>query len=467
VIRPRCPAIFGSEVVMSKSRVRMSTIFVCTVLLCTVALAGDQKSPTKLSDLPPEAQQAISAALARDSAGIQNFTLTASDGVNGDYFGGSVAIDGNTVVVGAGYALGLRGEPYVFVKPSKGGWQNMTQTAILTASDGADGDGFGVSVSVSGNTIVVGASGASVGGNSEQGAAYVFVKPNDGWTDMTETAKLTATDGVHGAGFGTGVAISGNTLVAGAPAGIDSDPSPGSAYIFVEPNGGWKDMTQTAELTASDGIEYNDFGDSVSISGNTVVVGAYEDSGGTKGPGAAYVFVESQTGWMNMTETAKLTASDGAVGDVFGISVSVEGDTSVVGSIGSNEGRGAAYLYVEPTGGWSSMTQTAKLAASGSSELGFSVSFDGEAVVAGAPTTNPIHQGAAYVFLRPNGGWKNTSKPGLTLSIPFSYGWDYFGASVGVSGKTALVGTHAAPTLPPCNPFCAAGPGEAFVFVEQ
>jgi len=115
---------------MSKSRVRVSTIFVCTVLLCTLALAADQKSPTKLSDLPPDAQQAISAALARNSATIQHFTLTASDGANGDGFGVSVAIDGNTVIVGGAIINGNQeqGVAYVFVKPPSG-WTNMTQTA--------------------------------------------------------------------------------------------------------------------------------------------------------------------------------------------------------------------------------------------------------------------------------------------------------------------------------------------------
>src|ERR1700691_5848424 len=156
----RFSIIFGLEDVMNKSRIRLGTIFFCTVLLCTLALAADQKSPTKLSDLPPEAQQAISAALARESAGIQNFTLTASDGLSEDEFGFSVAIDGNTLVVGAIDHNFLSGVAYVFVKPATG-WANMTQTAELTASDEQLGDGFGESVSVSGNTIVVGAPGAT------------------------------------------------------------------------------------------------------------------------------------------------------------------------------------------------------------------------------------------------------------------------------------------------------------------
>ncbi len=391
---------------------------------------------------------------------IQHFMLTASDGANSDFFGDSVAIDGNTVVVGAPGHLGAMGEAYVFIKPASG-WKNMTQTAKLTALDGARGDDFGVSVSISGAIVVVGAGDASVDGNVAQGAAYVFVKPDGGWRDTTETAKLTASDGVSDAQFGSSVSLSGNTLVVGAPAGGVGDPGPGAAYIFVEPNGGWTNMTQTAELMASDGTEEDDFGDSVSISGNVVIVGALNN--GDSDTGAAYVFVEPQTGWANMTQTAKLTPSDGTQGDVFGISVSVKGNTAVVGSTGES---GGAYLYVKPANGWANMTQTAKLTA-GADGFGTSVSFDGQAVVVGAPETNPNHQGAAYVFVEPSGGWKDTSKPTLTLSISFSAGWDFFGYSVGISGKTAVVGANTAPTSPPCKPFCVPGPGEAFVFVEQ
>src|ERR1700691_987793 len=162
----------ASEVPMPQSRlVRFGNIFVCCVFMCTLALAADKKSPTKLEDLPLEDQHDISAALARELPGIQNFTLTAADGVDGDGFGDSVAIDGNTVVVGAYGATfnGLRGPgaAYVFVKPA-GGWSNMTQTAELTASDRQNGDYFGGSVAISGNTIVVGASEATVNGNPEQ-----------------------------------------------------------------------------------------------------------------------------------------------------------------------------------------------------------------------------------------------------------------------------------------------------------
>ncbi len=149
------------------------------------------------------------------------------------------------------------------------------QAAKLTASDGAASDSFGASVAVSGDTIVVGADGTHVGANLAQGSAYVFVKPTGGWSGMTQTAKLTASDGVAYDHFGISVAISGDTIVVGASG---SNSSQGAAYVFVKPTGGWTGaMTQTAKLTASDGAANDYFGGSVAISGDTIVVGAYGD----------------------------------------------------------------------------------------------------------------------------------------------------------------------------------------------
>jgi hypothetical protein len=204
------------------------------------------------------------------------------------------------------------------------------QLAELTASDGAPGDGFGSSVSISGNTVVVG----SPNSNNRRGVAYVFEKPERGWANITQTAKLTAWDGAD-AKFGSSVAISGNTIVVGAPSQpvferFNSNNFQGTAYVFVKPASGWTDMTPTAKLTASDGAPGDFMGSSVCISGNTIVVGANQVD--SFGQGAAYVYVEPVGGWRDMIETAALTASDGAVGSFFGFSVSISGHTVVVGA---------------------------------------------------------------------------------------------------------------------------------------
>ena len=209
---------------------------------------------------------------------FQQGKLTASDGAEFDTFGKRVAISGDTIVVGASEdgldPVFSRGSAYVFVKPV-GGWANATQTAKLTASDGTDFDFFGSSVAISGDTIVVGANGDDVGANLDQGSVYVFVKPAGPWGNATQTAKLTASDGADADALGISVAIDSNTIVAGAYQDqIGPAFGQGSAYIFVKPAGPWVNGTQAAKLTASNGTDFDLFGESVSVDGDTAVVGA-------------------------------------------------------------------------------------------------------------------------------------------------------------------------------------------------
>ncbi|MCP4373769.1 MAG: hypothetical protein GY797_37560, partial [Deltaproteobacteria bacterium] len=149
-----------------------------------------------------------------------------------------------------------------------------------------------LSVAVSGDTVVAGALGDDDNGN-DSGSAYVFVKPGSGWADMTQTAKLTAADGAVDDRLGSSVAVSGDTVVAGADWDDDNGGGSGSAYVFAKPGSGWADMTQTAKLTASDGATYDYFGRSVAVSGDTVVVGAYRDDDNGTDAGSAYVFEPS------------------------------------------------------------------------------------------------------------------------------------------------------------------------------
>jgi hypothetical protein len=177
--------------------------------------------------------------------------------------------------------------------------------------------------------------------------------------------------------------------------------------VFLEPAGGWAGtLTQDAKLTSSDGSNFDHFGYSVAISGDTIVVGAPSHTIGTNpGQGAAYVFVKSALGWVDATETAKLIASDGLVAHAFGISVAIEGGTAVVGSnfdqVGANVNQGAAYVFVEPAGGWAgALTEQAKLTASDGStgsHFGSSVGISGDMVVVGA-FGHDTFRGSAYVF---------------------------------------------------------------------
>ena len=387
---------------------------------------------------------------------IELAQLTPTTRVNNDWFGISVAVSGDTAVVGAFDSnIEQTGTAYVFVKGSNG-WSSMTQTATLTPSDA--GSGFGTSVAISGDTIVVGAANASNLDNqtSGPGAAYVFVKPAGGWADMTQTAKLTASDGVDGDAFGNSVSISGNTIAVGA---FFANNFSGKAYVFVEPSSGWSgNLTQTAELTASDSSGLLDyFGSSVSISGNTILVGS---NGHNNFQGSAYVFVEPAGGWINMTQTAELTASNGKPSDAFGFSAAISGNTAVIGAPGSSLGLGSAYIFVEPASGWTTTSSfNAQLSVPNSIQSGGfaqSVSLSGNAVVigdAGTTVGTNQNQGAAFLFLEPRSGWQTTSKPTAVLTASDGAANDDLGVSVSVSGNTVMAGAPKSDK-----------PGEAYVF---
>jgi hypothetical protein len=380
---------------------------------------------------------------------VQAAKLTASDGAAHDYLGTSVSISGNTIVVGAPGANSGTGAAYVFTQAGSG-WANMTQTAKLTASDGASGNGFGQSVSISGSTIVVGAPNAAVGGIAGQGAAYVFTKPAAGWTAMTQTAKLSPSD--NAGSFGQSVSASGSTVVVGAPSTSRGfSYFVGAAYVFVQSGSAWTNMTQTAELTASDGQAGDSLGGSVSISGGNVLVGAANATIGSHGgQGAAYVFSMPGTAWTDMNQTAKLSALDGATNDAFASSVAISGNNALVGapnaSVGGNAARGAAYIFSMPGAGWTNMTvQTAKLTASDGAvndAFGTSVAISGSTALVGAPNAavgSNGGQGAAYLFSQPSAGWTSMIQSGKLTATDGSAG-STLGRSVAVDGSTPVAG---------------------------
>ena len=396
-----------------------------------------QESVGGWSSLPTDAQRAIRAALeAEDPGWIQQAELTASDGAAGSGFGISVAVDGSTAVVGArtnGPNSSL-GAAYVFVE-SGGTW---SQQAELTASDGAAEDQFGSSVAVSGNTIVVGATQHpfSLAGNG-LGAAYVFVESGGTWSQQAE---LKASDGAAGDNFGHSVAVSGSTAVVGAPGHmIGSNQDQGAAYVFAPSGGTW---SQQAELTSSDGVASDEFGNSVAVSGSTAVVGAPGHMIGSNGyQGAAYVFMQSGTTW---GQQAELISSDGAANDGFGSSVAVSGSTAVVGApdhmIGLNVNQGAAYVFVQSGTAWNQQAELTAADGAAGDYLGNSVAVSDSTALAGTwlhTVGSNVGQGAAYVFVPSGGSWSQQAE--LTAADGARY--DGFGVSVAVSGSTVLAGT--------------------------
>jgi FG-GAP repeat len=263
-------------------------------------------------------------------------TLVASDTSLDDFFGASVAISGDTTVVGS-YADSV----YVFVRTG-GVW---TQQQKLIASDAVPGDSFGLSVAFEGDTMVISAPQDDHTSLNNPGSAYVFVRTGPPGSEVwTEQAKLTASDAGAGDKFGDSVSVSGDTVVVGVKGNDHSGWSnAGAAYVYVRAGGVW---TQQQKLTASDAATIDFFGNSVALAGDTAMIGAFEDDhAGGISAGSVYIFVRSGGLW---TQQAKLTSSDAAESDNFGASVALDGDTVLIGAYRDDDAgsqSGSAYVF--------------------------------------------------------------------------------------------------------------------------
>ncbi len=335
----------------------------------------------------------------------QTAELKGADTVAGDDFGGSVAISGSTVVVGAFSRDNSAGRTYVFTKTASG-W---IQTAELKGFDTVAGDEFGFPVVISGTTVVVGACGHA----RNAGRVDVFTKTAGVWK---EKAELKGSDTVGVLGYS--VAISGTTVVVGA---YDR------AYVFTKTASGWD---QVAELEGSDSVPDDDFGDSVAISGTTAIVGA--DEAAYRDAGRAYVFAKTASGW---EQTAELKGSDTVGKDQFGWSVAISGTTAIVGALNHANGAGRAYVFTKTAGVWK---QTAELKGSDTvafDDFGTSVAISGMTAIVGADN-HANGAGTAYVFTKTASGWKQVAELKGSDTVAF----DDFGGSVAISGTTAVVG---------------------------
>jgi len=322
---------------------------------------------------------------------------------------------------------------------SDGGPDQCLNEKILLSNDRDINDKFGNSVSLENNRALIGANSDDENGNSA-GAAYIFEKINYEWL---QTAKLIADDGDEDDSFGVSVSLSGDTALVGSvfEQEITQNESIGAVYVFELDNNNW---TQTAKLTAEDGSPDNKFGESVSVSGDRALVAAHGDNGFV---GAVYVFDRVDGEW---EQSAKLTASDFDANDLFGRSISLLGDRALIGSsnngAGNDDETGAVYIFDLVNGVW---TETVKLVADdglAGDKFGRSVSIDVDRVLIGAPgfdnpdalCPTPNNFGAAYIFDLENDTWTQTAKVFDTDGC----GLDSFGKSVSLSGDQALIGAH-------------------------
>ena len=322
--------------------------------------------------------------------------LTADDGADGDNFVTALEFDGSTALIGElGVSIQtqlLIGAVYVFTE-SGGVW---TQSQKLMASDGAAVATFGITVGIQGSNALIGASGAAIAGNNDQGAVYAFTESGGTWT---EGQKITANDGVAYDQFGQQLAFQGTTAVIGADQATYANqyPGPGAAYVFDLADGTW---TQTQRLEADDGVDADYFGRWAAIDGSTIVIGA-PAAGGFQG--AAYVFVNARGSW---AQSQKLVSDDGIPGDFFADAVAISGTTLLIGAPGAtlnnNPFTGAAYLYNEVGSSWTQGTKLTPSDGQYGDEFGFSVALEGNSTAligAPHPTDDGLNlPGAAYFY---------------------------------------------------------------------
>ena len=342
--------------------------------------------------------------LAQTPLQLEEAKLISSDGANNDSFGTDVGIDGDVVVVGAPADddNGMdSGSAYIF-RFDGTSWNEETK---LTASDGALFDSFGSAVAVNGDVAVIGAQGDDDGG-SASGSVYVFRYDGTFWN---EEAKLTASDAAGIDLFGSTVALDGDVAVIGSPGDDDDGSGSGSIYVFRFDGSSWN---EEAKLTASDASAGDSFGHDVSISGSRIVTGARADDAAALNAGSAYVFEYDGTSW---NEEAKLIASDADFGDNFGFSVSIASNAILVGSFVDDDtgfNSGSAYVFRFDGTSWS---QEAKLNASDGAagdQFGISVSNCRDLAVIGSHQDDDAGSGSgsAYVFAYDGTSWTEQVK---------------------------------------------------------
>lgn len=368
----------------------------------------------------------------------QRLKITSTPRGVGAQFGNAVAIDSNTMVVGARFdstTASQAGAAYVFVL-NNGTW---AQQAVLLANDGAVADKFGYSVAINGETIVVGAYQDDTG-FADGGSAYVFVRSGTTWTFQQ---KLTPALQSANEEFGNAVGITGDSIIVGAHfSDLPSNSDAGAAYVFQRSGTTW---TELQKLTPSSGtggpIGGNNFGESIAMNGGRAVIGASGDNTPNTAAGAVYVFTESG-GIYGLQQ--KLTISNGSNGDRFGSSVTIEGNTLVGGAreyspaVGQT-GFGAAYVYEFSGATWISQGRLTASDGAAFDRFGWSVAVSNTVIAVGAredDTTAGADAGSAYIFSRVGNGWSETQK----IAPNDTFNGDRFGSGAALSNGNLVIG---------------------------
>ncbi|MDX1665044.1 MAG: FG-GAP repeat protein, partial [Candidatus Promineifilaceae bacterium] len=403
------------------------------------------------------------------SAAYDESQLISPDVVAGDQFGYAVAISGDTAVVGAYWTTvggaEKAGAAYLFERSSADPAQ-WTQFRRLTASDGAAFDQFGAAVAIDGDTVLVGATGADVGGETNQGAAYLFQKDHGGADQWSEVAKLTDTGGGSFDNFGDSLAVQGDDLFVGAKdADVGSSRGRGTVFLFRPDQaipGAW---ALADELVDPNGRENDSFGSALAVAGAWLVAGAEraDVSGLYQNDGAALLFRKDAASgdWLFFK---RLSASDAAGSDRFGASVALDGQRVLVGApAASHNGEmlaGKAYLFERDLGGADNWGEIRLLAADDGSafdHFGASVAIGAATAYVGASSGDITigDEGAVYTFERDAGGADNWGQA-TKLAATDGQSGDLFGRTLALQEGTLLAGANNA----------AGGAGRAYAFTK-
>lgn len=347
------------------------------------------------------------------------------DEQSNEYFGSKIVMDNDTMLVGSPYhdedACGCdnTGAVYVYKKNASGDWVYKQK---LEADDGGQYDHFGSSVAKDGNTIVIGSTGSDINNVARSGAAYVF-EYNISQDKWEQVAKLTAPANIENQGFGASVAIYVDRIVISAGRGTTNGiVNSGSVYVFTKPGAGWINTNQSVQLTDVILSKNDRFGSDVSIDTNTIVVGAAYS--GPNNAGKAYVFEYSGGNWNKTTE---LIASDYSSDDwdYFGNRVLIKDDTILIGSFRDNKGKGSVFVY-EKGADWASAT-VSKLEPPRSENNNFGIDFDfnGTTIIIGQSNYDTTN-GYAYLFKKNAGNWEQSNElsppTGITHDDKFASG---------------------------------------------
>jgi hypothetical protein len=393
---------------------------------------------------------------------VEAAALSGSTTSAGDQFGNSVAISGSTAIVGvplddSSGTNDFAGAAFVFERNADGA-DAWDEVARLTGSTTTANDQFGFSVAIDGSTAIVGARlDDSPGTDDDAGAAFVFERNAGGADAWDEVARLTSSANTGGDLFGWSVAISGSTVVVGAPGddSLGTIDAEGAAFVFERNAGGADAWGEIARLTGSTATAFASFGNSVAISGTTAVIGApFDDNPSANDTaGAAYIYERNAGGAGAWDEVARLTGSTTTTDDLFGYSVAISGSTAVVSaptddSPDTNDGAGAAFVFERNTGGANVWGEVARLTGSTTTafdNFGWSVAISGSTAIVGAnaddsPGVND-GAGAAFVFERNRGGVDSWNEVARLTGSTTSAG-DFFGLSVAISGSSAIVGAN-------------------------